>query len=108
MNRREELMEIVCAQDRERNAIKAARLVDEICFIEEQLVEMKKLPWISVDPRNAYHQKQTPAARIYKELFQQYNNALKTLLHISGDIGGEQEAESPLRKWVRGRKELNE
>ena len=87
-----------------QNDIKAIQLVEEIVFIEEQLKELKKLPFISVNPKNPAMQKATPASKQYKELLQQYNNSLRLLFRLSGDIG-ETEEESPLRKWLRERTE---
>ena len=103
--RREELMKLVFQHGGAEGETKAERLVDEIVFVEEQLVEVKKLPFISVNPANPNKQKSTPAARLYRELSQRYNDDLKLLLRITGDIGGEKEGESPLREWLRGRKE---
>lgn len=105
MGRKEELLQIVC-KDGMNNDVKAKQLVDEIVFIEEQLVELRKLPFININPKNPMQQKTTPAAKQYKELLQQYNNSLRLLLRLSGDMGGEGEEESPLRKWVKSRKEL--
>lgn len=105
MGRKEELLQIVC-KDGMNNDVKAKQLVDEIAFIEEQLVELRKLPFININPKNPMQQKTTPAAKQYKELLQQYNNSLRLLLRLSGDMGGESEEESPLRKWVKSRKEL--
>ena len=104
MNRKEELLKIICKAD-SQNEVKAARLVEEVVFLEDQLVELKKLPFISVNPKNPALQKATPASKQYKELLQQYNNSLKLLFRLSGDYG-ESEEESPLRKWIEGRKEL--
>lgn len=100
MDRKKELLELV------GDDVKAAQLVEEIMFIEEQLVELKKMPFINVNPKNPMQQKSTPAAKQYKELLQQYNNCLRLLFRLSGDIGGEVEEESPLRKWIKSRKEL--
>ena len=104
MSRKEELIHIVC-KDGTNNDIKAKQLVDEIIFIEEQLVYLKTLPFININPKNPMQQKTTPAAKQYKELLQQYNNSLRLLLKMSGDIG-ESEEESPLRKWAKSRKDL--
>lgn len=105
MGRKEELLQIVW-KDGMNNDVKAKQLVDEIVFIEEQLVELRKLPFININPKNPMQQKTTPAAKQYKELLQQYNNSLRLLLRLSGDMGGESEEESPLRKWVKSRKGL--
>lgn len=104
MSRKEELLQIVC-KDGMNNDVKARQLVDEIIFVEEQLVYLKTLPFININPKNPMQQKTTPAAKQYKELLQQYNNSLRLLLKMSGDIG-ESEEESPLRQWAKSRKEL--
>lgn len=105
MDRQAELLSIISKSGSD-NDIKAAQLVDEIVFIENQLVELKKLPFININPKNPMQQKATPAAKQYKELLQQYNNSLRLLFRLSGDLGGEVEEESPLRKWAKSRKEL--
>ena len=104
MDRKQELVNIICKNGKE-NDIKARQLVDEIVFIEKQLVSLRELPFINVNPANPMQQKSTPAAKQYKELLQQYNNSLKLLLKMSGDIG-EVEEESPLRQWIKSRKEF--
>ena len=102
--RKKALLDIVTRTGRE-NDIKAEQLIDEIVFIEEQLRELKKLPFLSVHPRNPALQKATPAAKLYKEMMQQYNNSLRLLFRLSGDINGDTEEESPLRQWAKSRKE---
>ncbi len=104
MNRKEELLKILNQKD-SQNSVKAEQLVDEIVFIEEQLRELKKLPFITVHPKNPALQKATPAAKQYKEMMQQYNNSLRLLFRLSGDMNGETEEESPLRRWAKSRKE---
>lgn len=105
MSRQEELLKLICKNGAD-NDIKATQLIDEIIFIEEQLIFLKTLPFININPKNPMQQKATPAAKQYKELLQQYNNSLRLLFRLSGDMGGESEEESPLRKWVKSRKEL--
>lgn len=104
MSRKEDLLKII-NKTGSQNEIKAAQLIDEIVFIEEQLVELKRLPFIAVNPKNPMQQKATPASKQYKELLQQYNNSMRLLLRMSGEYG-ETEEDSPLRKWVKGRKEF--
>lgn len=105
MGRREELEKII-QKENSGNDIKASQLIDEIVFLEEQMKELKKLPFIKVNPKNPAMQKSTPAAKQYKEMLQQYNNSLRLLFRIAGDLG-ETEEISPLRKWVKSREELN-
>ena len=104
MSRQEELLKLICKNGAD-NDIKARQLVDEIIFVEEQLVYLKTLPFININPKNPMQQKATPAAKQYKELLQQYNNSLRLLFRLSGELG-ESEEESPLRQWLRSRKEL--
>lgn len=98
--RRKELESIFTAED----LPKAQQLIDELLFIEERLTFLRRLPFLKVDKNNPERQKATPAAKQYKELLQQYNNSLKLLLQISGD-DAEAEGESPLRAWLKSRKE---
>ena len=104
MTRSEELKKIISKAGTD-NDLKAAQLIDEIVFIEERLKELKRLPFIAVNPKNPAQQKATPASRQYKEMLQQYNNSLRLLFRLSGDLGADQDEESPLRKWVRERSE---
>lgn len=105
MTRKEELLSIVCKTD-ESNRIKAEQLIDEVIFIEGQLIELKKLPFVLVDKKNSARQKATAASRQYKELLQQYNNSLKLLLKMAGEFG-ETEETSPLREWAKKRKDAD-
>jgi hypothetical protein len=104
MARKEELLKII-NKSGSQNDIKAEQLIDEIVFIEEQLQKLKKLPFISVHPKNPALQKATPASKQYKEMMQQYNNSLRLLFRLTGDLNGESEEDSPLRQWVKSRKE---
>lgn len=104
MSRKEELEKIVFKPGSD-NEIKAAQLIDEIVFLEEQMQELRKLPFIKVDKDNPMKQKATPAQKQYKETLQQYNNSLRLLFKLTGDLGDIEE-ESPLRKWVKSREEL--
>lgn len=104
MTRKEELLEAI-NKSGSQNDVKASQLIDEVVFIEEQLVELKKLPFISVNPKNKAQQKVTPASKQYKELLQQYNNSLRLLFRLAGDFG-ETEEESPLRNWAKREKDF--
>lgn len=104
MDRKEELISLIKTTGID-NDIKASQLIDEIVFIEEQLRELKKYPFIAVNPKNSMQQKATPAAKQYKELLQQYNNSLRLLFRLSGDLGKDDQEDSPLRAWARARTE---
>lgn len=78
----------------------ARELCENLAFLEEQMQQLRLLPFLKIDTKNPERQKATPAAKQYKDLLQQYNNSLKLFLKMCGELA-EQEEESPLRKWVR-------
>lgn len=75
---------------------KSNNLLEEKTFLESRLEELRKLPFIKVNPKNPIQQKTTPAGKQYKELLQQYINLIKALEKLSAD---ENEI-SPLREWL--------
>jgi hypothetical protein len=103
MDRKKELLSLL--KDGTQNELKARQIIEEIVFLEQQMTELKKYPFIAVNPKNPAQQKPTAASKQYKEFLQQYNNSLRLLLRITGDIG-ESEEESPLRVWLKSRKEM--
>lgn len=98
MSRKEELLQICSGLD-ESGRASTIILIDEMLFLEGQLTELKKMPFLSVNPKNPVQQKQTAAAKQYKELLQQYTNCVKILLKVAG--GEAAEDESPLRAFLR-------
>ena len=67
--------------DKDQRAV-IDRLIDEVCFLEEQMTELRKLPFIRVHPRDKSLIKSTPAAKQYKECSQSYMNAVRILLGV--------------------------
>lgn len=102
MDRKKELLSLL--KDGTQDELKARQLIDEVVFLEQRMSELKQYPFIAVNPKNPAQQKPTAASRQYKEFLQQYNNCLRLLLRITGDIGGDTEEESPLRAWLKSRK----
>lgn len=102
MERKTELLSLL--KDGSQDELKARQLIDEIVFLEDQMADLKRYPFIAVNPQNPLQQKPTAASKQYKEFLQQYNNCLRLLLRITGDIGGDTEEESPLRAWLRSQK----
>ena len=65
-------------------------MIDDVVFLEERLAELKKYPFISINPANKAQQKATAAGKQYKEFLQQYNNCIKILLSlVNSDAGDE-------------------
>lgn len=100
-NRKEELLKVFDQVDDEKSIV--APLIDDVVFLEEQLQELRKLPFIRVSKQDPSLQKATPAAKQYKELLQQYNNCIKILTGILRKDSAEED--SPLREFLKTRKE---
>lgn len=91
--------------DRQEELLKAINenellipLVKEMVSLETQLDELRELPKIRIHPKDPSRQKTTAAAKLYKELLQQYTNIVKIMLRATGAEDAEEE--SPLRKWM--------
>lgn len=81
MTRRQTLNEIFKDIDEnERKLIEP--LLDEVIFLEVQMMDLKQLPFISVHPKNPALQKKTEAAKLYKECSQSYMNAIRILVGV--------------------------
>ena len=98
LTRKKVLLNICDGLD-ENGKAATVKIIDEMLFLEDRLTELKKQPFLSVNPRNPAQQRQTAAAKQYKEFLQQYTNCVKILLKITG--GSEAEEESPLRAFLR-------
>ena len=97
-DRKSELLELCACMDDAGKAV-APQLVDEMLFLEHRLIDLRAMPFLSVNPKNPAQQRATPAAKQYKELLQQYTNIVKVLCRLTG-AQGEQE-ESPLRDFMK-------
>lgn len=101
MERFEELKKVFYGLDETARKI-AGEMLEDVVFIEKRLDELRKLPFIQINPKNPAQQRPTPAAKQYKELLQQYNNCIKILLGIAKHSGAEDL--SPLRQYAEERK----
>lgn len=101
MNRKEELLKTFEQIEDTKGII--LPMIDDVVFLEEQLQELRKLPFMKVNPKNPAQQKPTAAAKQYKELLQQYNNCIKILTGILRKDAPEEE--SPLRAFLNSRKQ---
>ena len=100
MSRRDELVKLIPDDSKDL----MIPMVDEVLFLEERLTELKKLPFIQVNPKDSMQQRSTPAAKQYKEFLQQYINCIKSIEYViykDKRLQGEEIEESPLRKWMR-------
>ncbi|MCI9101397.1 MAG: hypothetical protein HFH58_16500 [Lachnospiraceae bacterium] len=101
MDRKQELLEYICGDSDEGRLLEP--VIEEFVHLEEELTRLRGLPFIRTNPNNPAQQKATPAARLYRELLQQYTNVLKILRRAAGDE--DDTADSPLREWARARME---
>jgi len=100
MSRREELAELIG----EDSLQLVDEVIDEVIFLEGKLEELKKLPFIQVNPKDTSKQRSTPAAKMYKEFLQQYINCIKMIEYViykDKRLEGDDVEESPLRKWFK-------
>lgn len=98
MDNRKEALTKLCAELDNAAKTTIEPLIDDIVFIESQLTELKKYPFIKVNPKDPTQQKPTPAAKQYKELLQQYNNCIKIFLGVLSTV--EKAESSPLRDYL--------
>ena len=101
MTRKEELTKIFENVEDTKGIIMP--LIDDVVFLEEQLRELRKIPFIKVHPDYPDIQKPTAASKQYRELLQQYNQCLKILTGVIRKDNAEEE--SPLREFIKSRKE---
>ena len=81
MTRREKLTKIFeNIDENEREIINP--LIDEVVYLENRMTELKQYPFLSVHPKNPHLQKQTAAAKQYKECSQSYMNAIRILCGV--------------------------
>lgn len=99
MDRKQELMDYICGDGEERKLLEP--VIEEFVYLENELSRLRRLPFLRTNPNNPAQQKATPAARLYRELLQQYTNVLKILRRAAGDE--EDTEDSPLRAWAKAR-----
>ena len=100
MSRKQEILKIVPTESIDL----VKDVIEEVIFLEGKLEELKKLPFINVNPNNPMQQKNTSAAKLYKEFLQQYINCIKVIegvIYKEKRLEGEESEESPLRKWYK-------
>ncbi len=99
MSRKEDLLELLPAE----TIVLTEEVVNKILFLEKKMDELKGLPFIQVDQKNNMRQRSTPAAKLYKELLQQYTNCVKILeavIYRNRKLEGPEEEASPLEEWL--------
>ena len=100
MTRKEEILKYI-KDNRPQEIEVLSPLLDDMVYLEERLEELRELPFIEIHPVDKNRQRTTPAAKLYKELLQQYNNCVKLIILKSS--AEDSEEESPLRKYMKQR-----
>lgn len=57
-------------------------LLKEVIFLEDKMAELRKLPFLRINPKDPTQQKTTSAAKQYKECSQSYMNAIRILCSL--------------------------
>lgn len=98
MERSAELHEIFKGIDENKQKI-VKPLIDEAIYLEQQMTELKKYPFIKTHPQNPNLQKVTAAGKQYREFLQTYTNIIDKLCRIYGKE--ETEQDSPLQMYFK-------
>lgn len=97
MSRADELHKIFESVEEGKRSI-VNSLIDEAIFLETQLTELKKYPFIKFHPTNPNLQKVTAAGKQYREFLQTYTNIIDKLCRVYANE--ETEEASPLRAFL--------
>lgn len=90
--RKEQLLDIFKDVDETKKVI-LLPLINDIVFLEEELAKLRQKPFIMVNKANPNLQKATPAAKLYKELLQQYTNTIKIVVKtLANNTEGEEKS----------------
>ena len=99
MTRKDDLIKIFEGADKNVLTI-VSPMIDELLFIEGQLEELKKHPFIKYHPANPALQRPTPAGRMYKDLIGQQKDIIRILCsQLNKSEAGE--GDSPLRDYFK-------
>ena len=98
MDRETKLMKLLADTGNHSMTVAFQKLVQEIAFLEQRLVELRQYPFLAVNPKNPAQQKPTPAAKQYKEFLQQYNNSIKIMIRTLEKNKATES--SPLREYL--------
>lgn len=98
--RRDEMVAMISSLDDSRRVI-GERIIDEMLFMEEKMDECRECPFLQRNEKGEV--KSTQAATLYRNLVAQYNNAISSLIRLTGH-GDEGKDTSPLREYFESMK----
>ena len=97
MSRSEDLRKIFKDFDETKFAV-IEPLIDEAVYLEEQMIALKKYPFIkSREYKGEIQTKVTAAGKQYREYLQTYTNIIDKLCRMLGKVDGDDD--SPLRAF---------
>lgn len=97
MSRSEELRKIFKDFDETKFTV-VEPLIDEAVYLEEQMLSLKKYPFIkSREYKGEIQTKVTAAGKQYREYLQTYTNIIDKLCRMLGKVEGDED--SPLREF---------
>lgn len=94
MSRYEELAETLKGIDPSKKEL-VLSLLKDFCFLEEQIIELRKYPRFIINPQNPQQQKKLPVHEMLKDYQAQKNDIATKILRT---LDGEVVEESPLIK----------
>ena len=71
---------------------------------QKKMRELKKLPFIRINPKDSSKQESTKAAKQYKDISQSYMNAIRILASLLHKDEGEEE--DPVQKFLESRRNV--
>lgn len=80
--KRKKELETVFSGVKDEERLVLQYLIDDVVYLEERMEALKKLPFLKIHPTRPELQKQTSAAKQYKECSQSYMNAVRILLSV--------------------------
>lgn len=98
MERREELTAIFKGMDANVLTI-VTPLIERLVYVEEQLMELEKVPHIKFHPDDRSRQKDLPAGKRYNQMLAQHKDIVRILCSLVHKSDGG-EIESKLDQWL--------
>ena len=79
--KREKYLEIMQGVDPAELSL-VSGIIDEVVYCECEMERLRALPFLAVHPKDPNRQKQTAAARLYKQMQTSYSNNIRILLNV--------------------------
>lgn len=104
MDRKTELMEIFKDMGDNVKTL-VTPMIDDLVFIEAQLVELRKYPFIKYHPEDPNRQMELPNYKVYKAMVSQQKDIVRFLSSLITK-GGDTEGDDPLDAYFKRKGKL--